>query len=111
MGRVCGGCVGAACVCASACACLRGPVCVRARVYLSGLCVHCHHTRHSPQWLSCRGPCLSHCDECCCVQSTNPYSDLEYYMNWERGSWNDRPYVVAQGEGVFKHLDAKKYGM
>jgi hypothetical protein len=45
------------------------------------------------------------------VQSTNPYSDLEYYMNWERGSWNDRPYVVAQGEGVFKHLDAKKYGM
>jgi hypothetical protein len=44
-------------------------------------------------------------------QSADPYKDLEYYMNWEGNAWNDRPWVVAQAEGLFKHVDKKKYGM
>jgi hypothetical protein len=31
-------------------------------------------------------------------------------MNWEPNAWNDRPYVVAQGEGMFMHLDRGKWG-
>lgn len=45
------------------------------------------------------------------VQNINPYEDLELYMNWEPNAWNDRPYVVAQGEGMFMHSDKKKWGM
>lgn len=43
-------------------------------------------------------------------KNVNPYDDLELYMNWEPNSWNDRPWIVAQGEGVFKHVDKKKWG-
>jgi hypothetical protein len=44
------------------------------------------------------------------LQSINPYEDLELYMNWEPNAWNDRPFVVAQGEGMFRHVDKKKWG-
>ena len=44
-------------------------------------------------------------------QNINPYEDLELYMNWEPNAWNDRPYVIAQGEGMFMHSDKKKWGM
>jgi hypothetical protein len=30
---------------------------------------------------------------------------LQMYMNWEPNSWNDRGFTVAQGEGLFKHMD------
>ena len=43
-------------------------------------------------------------------QNINPYEDLELYMNWEPNAWNDRPFVVAQGEGMFRHVDKKKWG-
>lgn len=32
-------------------------------------------------------------------------------MNWQKGAWNDEPWVVAQGEGMFKHADTKNFGM
>ena len=32
----------------------------------------------------------------------DPWWDLESYMNWEPGSWNDRKFTVAQGEGLFR---------
>ena len=31
-------------------------------------------------------------------------------MNWVKGAWNDRPWIVAQGEGLFKHADANNFG-
>ncbi len=43
-------------------------------------------------------------------QNYNPYEDLELFMNWEPNAWNDRPYVVAQGEGMFRHTDKNKWG-
>ena len=43
-------------------------------------------------------------------QSVNPYENLESYMNWEPHAWNDRPYVIAQGEGMLKHSDKAKWG-
>ena len=50
---------------------------------------------------------------CACLvyqQSVNPYENLESYMNWEPHAWNDRPYVIAQGEGMLKHSDKAKWG-
>ena len=44
------------------------------------------------------------------LQNINPYEDLELYMNWEPNAWNDRPFVVSEGEGMFKHVDKKKWG-
>ena len=38
----------------------------------------------------------------------DPWDDLESYMNWEPGSWNDRGFTVAQGDGLFKHTDRTK---
>lgn len=35
----------------------------------------------------------------------DPWYDLESYMNWEPNSWNDRKFIVAQGDGLFKHTD------
>jgi hypothetical protein len=35
---------------------------------------------------------------------------LEGWMDAEPGVWDDQPYVVAQGEGLFKHVDRLKYG-
>jgi hypothetical protein len=42
-------------------------------------------------------------------RSADPWYDLEYYMNWEPGSWNDRKFVVAQGDGLWKHVDMTKF--
>lgn len=43
-------------------------------------------------------------------KQADPYQNLEYYMNWEPGSWNDRKWIVAQGEGLFRHEDFEKWG-
>jgi len=40
----------------------------------------------------------------------NPYENIEYYLNWEANSWNDRGWTVAQGEGLFRHEDFAKWG-
>lgn len=40
----------------------------------------------------------------------DPYQNLEYYFNWEPGAWNDRGWTVAQGDGLFRHEDAEKWG-
>lgn len=40
----------------------------------------------------------------------DPMYDLESYMNWEPGAWNDRPWIVAQGDGLFKHVDRRNFG-
>ena len=40
----------------------------------------------------------------------DPLQDLESYMNWEPGSWNDLPWIVAQGDGLFKHVDRRNFG-
>jgi len=39
----------------------------------------------------------------------DPYDHLEMYMNWEPGSWNDEPFVVGQGDGLFKHVDRNNF--
>lgn len=39
----------------------------------------------------------------------DPIADLERWFNLEPGSWNSRKWVVAQGEGLFKHVDLTKY--
>lgn len=41
--------------------------------------------------------------------SNDPWWDLESYMNWEPNSWNDRRWTVAQGVGLFKHVDPTKF--
>jgi len=43
-------------------------------------------------------------------KSSDPYYDLEMYMNWEPNSWNDRKWIVAQGDGLFKHVDRNNFG-
>lgn len=35
---------------------------------------------------------------------------LESFMNWHPGAWNDRGWVVAQGDGMFKHSDVNNFG-
>jgi hypothetical protein len=35
-------------------------------------------------------------------RSNDPWYDLEVYMNWEPNSWNDRKFIVAQGDGLYK---------
>ncbi len=44
------------------------------------------------------------------VLQHNPFGNLESYMNWDPDAWNKRPWVVAQGEGLFKHADANNFG-
>lgn len=39
----------------------------------------------------------------------DPFDDLEAYMNWEPNAWNERQFVVAQGDGLFKHVDHTKF--
>ena len=39
----------------------------------------------------------------------DPWWDLESYFNWEPGSWNDRGWTVAQGAGLFEHVDPTKF--
>lgn len=41
----------------------------------------------------------------------DPYYDLETYMNWEPNAWNSRKFTVAQGEGLFKHVDRGNFGI
>ncbi len=43
-------------------------------------------------------------------RNNDPYHDIESYMNWEPGSWNTRKFTVAQGEGLFKHVDRNNFG-
>ena len=43
-------------------------------------------------------------------KSTDPYHDIEAYMNWEPNSWNTRKWTVAQGAGLFKHVDRNNFG-
>lgn len=42
---------------------------------------------------------------------SDPWYDLEMYMNWEPNSWNDRKWTVAQGAGLFKHVDRGNFGI
>ena len=44
----------------------------------------------------------------------DPWYDLESYMNWETTkdggtSWNTRGWTVAQGDGLFMHVDPTKW--
>jgi hypothetical protein len=32
-------------------------------------------------------------------------------MNWEPNAWNERKWIVAQGEGLWKHVDRGKFGI
>lgn len=57
-------------------------------------------------WLSLPG-CLVVVEA---LQGSNPYSNLESYMNWEKDAWNTRGWTIAQGEGLFKHADANNFG-
>lgn len=41
----------------------------------------------------------------------SPWNDLEFYMNWEAGSWNKEPFIVAQGDGLFTHIDKNNFGI
>ncbi len=43
-------------------------------------------------------------------QGTGAYNNLESHMNWVKGAWTGRPWVIAQGEGLFKHADANNFG-
>lgn len=43
-------------------------------------------------------------------KNIDPYNDVELYMNWEPNAWNNRPWIVAEGEGMFRHMDVKKWG-
>ena len=43
-------------------------------------------------------------------KSADPFHDIEAYMNWEPGSWNTRRWTVAQGAGLFKHVDRNNFG-
>ena len=49
-------------------------------------------------------------DGWCGEQGTGAYGNLESHMNWVKGAWNDRPWTIAQGEGLFKHADANNFG-
>jgi len=40
----------------------------------------------------------------------DPYHDLESYMNWEPGAWNDRGWIIAEGDGLFAHRDRYNLG-
>ena len=42
----------------------------------------------------------------------NPADDfnLEGFMNWDANAWNHRGWVVAEGDGLFKHCDANNFG-
>jgi hypothetical protein len=41
----------------------------------------------------------------------NPFNDLEFWMNWDFDAWNNRKFTVAQGEGLFKHVDRGNFGI
>ena len=43
-------------------------------------------------------------------RSSDPYHDIESYMNWEPNSWNTRKWTVAQGQGLWKHVDRNNFG-
>lgn len=37
--------------------------------------------------------------------------DLETWMNWDRDAWNHRGWIIAQGDGMFKHADLNNLGV
>jgi len=41
----------------------------------------------------------------------DPNENLEYYMNWEPYVWNEKGWTIAQGEGLFEHVDEEKWGV
>jgi len=44
------------------------------------------------------------------VREAEPSFNLEGFMNWHPGAWNDRHFIVAEGDGLFKHCDANNFG-
>ena len=36
--------------------------------------------------------------------------DLETWMNWDANAWDNRNWVIAEGDGLFKHCDANNFG-
>ena len=41
----------------------------------------------------------------------DPFADLEYWTNWDANAWNNRKFTVAQGDGLFKHVDRGNFGI
>lgn len=37
--------------------------------------------------------------------------DLETWMNWDPDAWNHRGWIIAEGDGMFKHADANNFGI
>jgi len=37
--------------------------------------------------------------------------DLETWMNWDADAWNHRGWIIAQGDGMFKHADLNNLGV
>jgi hypothetical protein len=46
----------------------------------------------------------------CALLQGQAYNNLEGYMNWDPSAWDNRPWIIAQGEGLFKHADANNFG-
>lgn len=42
--------------------------------------------------------------------SIDPFADIEYWTNWDQTAWNTRKFTVAQGDGLFKHIDRGNFG-
>jgi hypothetical protein len=43
--------------------------------------------------------------------SLSNHTSLQVAMNWEPNAWNERKWIVAQGEGLWKHVDRGKFGI
>jgi hypothetical protein len=43
------------------------------------------------------------------LKVVDPYDNLENFVDMEPGVWVDQPYRVAQGAGLFSHVDRRKY--
>lgn len=41
----------------------------------------------------------------------DPFADIEYWTNWDYDAWNNRKFTVAQGDGLFKHVDRGNFGI
>ena len=39
----------------------------------------------------------------------DPFKDVEFYMNWEPNAWNNQPWMIASGDGIFKHVDRRNF--
>ena len=38
----------------------------------------------------------------------DPWYDIEAATNWEQAMWNTAKFTVAQGDGLYKHVDRGK---